>query len=319
MRDVKERKGGDAASHDGRGGPLEILLEAFDARWKKYRKELRRCGKECSEESVHDLRVATRRLVGWIDIVQLTMPDKRLQKVRQVLKKQFDRLSPLRDIQVQILSINGMISRYPQLEPFLTILLLREQRLLKSIARVVAGAETRTMSGVFTSVRRTIRSRLALPAVRHALLTALQGAAASAFTRTVDSLKKTRPDDTTSIHHLRVTFKKFRYMLEMLAPLLGVTKEQVKAMNAYQDRMGDVQDIEVLVSNVNAFALRRRRVRTRSLLPVHQELARQRAARIEAFMRSADDLLTFWEETPFAEDDTHEHGRVMTSSPKPKE
>ena len=86
---MKERNGGDAASRDGRGSPLEILLEAFDARWKKYRKELRRCRKECSEESVHDLRVATRRLVGWIDIVQLTMPDKRLRKVRQVLKKQF--------------------------------------------------------------------------------------------------------------------------------------------------------------------------------------------------------------------------------------
>jgi CHAD domain-containing protein len=316
---VKERNTGDAASHDGQGSPLEILLEAFDARWKKYRKELRRCRNQCSEESVHDLRVATRRLVSWIDVIQLTMPDKRLRKIRQVLKKQFDTLSPLRDIQVQILSVNAMLSRYPQLEPFLTILLLREQRLLKRIARVVAGAETRMMSSVFTSIRRTLRSRLALPAVRSALLTGLQGAAASAFTRSVDALKKTQPDDTASIHHMRVTFKKFRYLLEMLAPLLGVTKEQMKAMNAYQDRMGDVQDIEVLISSINAFALRRRRVRTRSLLPVHQELSRQRAARIEAFMRCADDLLTFWEETPVAEDNTEVRRRAPTPLSTPEE
>jgi CHAD domain-containing protein len=316
---VKERTGGDTALRGGLGTPLEILLEAFDGRWKKYRKELRRCRKQCSEESVHDLRVATRRLVGWIDVVLLTMPDKRLRKVRQVLKTQFNTLSPLRDIQVQILSVNTMISRHPQLEPFLTILLLREQQLLKRIGKVVAAAETRMMSGVFTSVRRTMRSRLAIPAVRHAFLTALQGAAASAFTRAVDCLRRARPDNMGSIHQLRVSFKKFRYLVEMLAPLLGVTREQLKAMNAYQVRMGEVQDIQVLISSINAFALRRRRVRTRSLLPIHQELARHRAARIETFMRSADEILTFWDDSPVAADHADDNIPDKTHSTSAKE
>ncbi|MDH3253149.1 MAG: CHAD domain-containing protein [Ignavibacteria bacterium] len=293
---MNESFAGNTLSRRRPGDPLEVLLDAFEVRWKKYRKELQRCKKQCSEESVHDLRVATRRLVGWIDVILITTPDKRLKKVRQMLKKQFDVLSPLRDIQVQILSVKTLLSRHPQLEPFLTILLLREQQLLKRIGRIVAAAETRAMSGVFASVKRTMRSRLMTPAFRQAFHTALHGAAAGAFTRSIDCLRKIDPGNAGSIHQLRVSFKKFRYLVEMLGPLLGVTKEQLKAMNAYQVKMGDVQDIEVLIGSINGFTLRRRRVRTVSLLPLHQELARQRAERIDAFMRSSEELLTFWKD-----------------------
>ena len=71
-------------------------------------------------------------------------------------------------------------------------------------------------------------------------------------------------------------------------------------MNAYQTRMGDIQDIEVLISSVNEYALRREKTSDESLLPVHQELARQRSELIAAFLKSADDLYGFWGERDVA-------------------
>jgi len=42
----------------------QLLLEALDTRWKTYNMELKRCRAEFSNEAVHDLRVAARRMLA---------------------------------------------------------------------------------------------------------------------------------------------------------------------------------------------------------------------------------------------------------------
>jgi CHAD domain-containing protein len=84
-------------------------------------------------------------------------------------------------------------------------------------------------------------------------------------------------------------------MVEVLQPVLGwVSDDTLKALNAYQVRMGDIQDTEVLTSVVNAYALRGAKTHRDNLLRVHQELRRRHAALIDVFMESADELYTFW-------------------------
>jgi CHAD domain-containing protein len=76
-----------------------------------------------------------------------------------------------------------------------------------------------------------------------------------AFNRVVERKHAITPTDASSIHRMRVAFKKFRYTVESLAPLRGRTSsKQLKAMNAFQGSMGDIQDAEVLLTNVQAFA-----------------------------------------------------------------
>ncbi|HEX2698114.1 MAG TPA: hypothetical protein VHM28_10430, partial [Anaerolineales bacterium] len=41
-----------------------LLLTSLDERWKTYRAQVKTCRKEFSEEAVHDLRVAARRLLA---------------------------------------------------------------------------------------------------------------------------------------------------------------------------------------------------------------------------------------------------------------
>ena len=43
----------------------QFLLAALDQRWKNYRAELKRCRAEFSNEAVHDLRAAARRMLAF--------------------------------------------------------------------------------------------------------------------------------------------------------------------------------------------------------------------------------------------------------------
>ena len=54
--------------------PNLLLLEALEQRWKNYRAELKRCRAEFSNEAVHDLRVATRRMLALIQLLNSISP-----------------------------------------------------------------------------------------------------------------------------------------------------------------------------------------------------------------------------------------------------
>ncbi len=68
-------------------------------------------------------------------------------------------------------------------------------------------------------------------------------------------------------------------------------------MHAYQTRLGDIQDIEVLALNINGYA-KRKKVPAASFERVQQELARRHTELINKFMNSADQLFTFWDDEP---------------------
>jgi CHAD domain-containing protein len=116
-----------------------------------------------------------------------------------------------------------------------------------------------------------------------------------AFNRVVERKHAIAPTDGSAIHRMRVAFKKFRYMVESLAPVRGRTSsKQLKAMNAFQGSMGDIQDAEVLLSNVQGYASARGSEGEAALGRALEELSRRRTALIETFLRSVDTVFTFW-------------------------
>jgi hypothetical protein len=72
-----------------------------------------------------------------------------------------------------------------------------------------------------------------------------------------------------------------------------MSPKELKAMNRYQTRMGEVQDWEVLAANLRSFARRPGRASTITFLPFHQHLARERMTLIEAFVNGIDELNQF--------------------------
>jgi len=274
-----------------------LLAGSLDERMRKFRKELSRCKRRFSEGAVHDLRVSIRRLISMLDILLTVLPDDGLRKCRKMLKKHLRAFGPLRDVQVQIVQVAEMVSAYPELAPFLTVLRLREQRYIRKLGKQVQKIRVSALVQGMAEGRKRVRTPFKNTVTEGAVRAAIIGAAAAGFVRSVNPSADVSRSNASSIHKLRVSFKEFRYMVEVLQPILiGVTDGQLKAMHDYQQRMGDIQDLEVLTRSVSEFGIGRRRMVKDASSGIQQELVRRKEVLMDAFVSSADELLQFWKD-----------------------
>jgi hypothetical protein len=65
-------------------------------------------------------------------------------------------------------------------------------------------------------------------------------------------------------------------------------------MNAFQGSMGDIQDADVLLANVQSFARTHGLEGEAALARALEELSRRRTVVIEIFLASVDTVFTFW-------------------------
>jgi CHAD domain-containing protein len=272
-----------------------LILDSLHDRWRSFRAEVKRCQKKYSEEAVHDLRVATRRLISTLDLVDSIHPEANLRQARRALKRQLDMFSPLRDVQVQLLTIDKMLPSFPELQEFYNFLVKRERKLMRRLGMELKRIKTSKVRRRIAVAARQVEALLDTPAVQQEKHAEAIRAIETAFNVVVERKQAIAPTDSASIHRMRVAFKKFRYMVESLAPLRGrATSKQLKAMNAFQGSMGDIQDAEVLLTSVQAFARKRGMEGAASLARAVEELSRQRTTLIDTFLGSADTLFTFW-------------------------
>jgi CHAD domain-containing protein len=272
-----------------------LLIRSLEERWQGYKTALKRCQKKYSEAAVHDLRVASRRLLATLDLHIQLHPDDDLQRIRRKLKKRLDMFSPLRDVQVQLLAVEPMLPSFPELQDFYDHLVKRERKLVQRLAdkiRVVRMA--RTARGIRATAEEW-QAILTTPAIRRQKRREAIAAVDVAFNRVVERKVAIDSSNPATIHRMRVAFKKFRYLVEALASILPkASSKQLKAMNAFQGRMGDIQDSEVLLASVRTFAIDTQEGNETTLAEACQELNRGRTALVEAFLPTADLVFTFW-------------------------
>ena len=230
-----------------------------------------------------------------IDVVLTAVPLERLQKARRSLRKYLKSFNELRDTHIQILAVRGLTRRFPALRP-LRLDLLRRQRVLVGMARRrIREIPAPAIEQVVAAASQALQNRYATPMLQSIGRTIVHGALGAAFATAVERRLRLTAADATTIHRLRVAFKKCRYTAEVLQPLLPSVRGRVlKQMNVYQTRLGAVQDAVVLTASVNRFALRRRRGSSLTFMPVHLFLAERQKQAIDDVMRSADELYLFW-------------------------
>jgi CHAD domain-containing protein len=272
-----------------------LILDSLHERWRIFRAELKRCQKKYSEEAVHDLRVATRRLISTLDLVASIDPEADVRKTRRTLKRQLDMFGPLRDVQVQLLSIEKLLPSFPELQAFYDFLLKRERKLKQRLGTELKRVKTGKIERGIDVATREVDTLLDTPAMQQEKRAAAIQAIEIAFNRVVERKQLIVASDSASIHRMRVAFKKFRYMVESLAPLRGLTtSKRLKAMDAFQGSMGDIQDAEVLLTSVQAFAPKLGMESEASLARALAELSRRRTDLIETFLGAVDTMFTFW-------------------------
>jgi len=271
-----------------------ILAAALDRRWQSYRKQLRLCQAKFSEEAVHELRVATRRLLAQFTLLSCVTPSAALEKARRVLKRRLAALGDLRDAQVQRLFIEQKAASFPELVLLHAWLQRRERRLTKSAAEKVNRFKTRKLERWIAAMSGDLTANAGRSRAQRQLASAVLRAAAQAFAEAVERRQAIDLADLRTIHQTRVAFKRFRYILESLSPgITGLSKRQLRALAYYQRKMGIIQDLEVIQACVARYV--RVDNRRKALLQrFSRHLAQRRARALRSFLKSADHLFEFW-------------------------
>ncbi|MCS7247814.1 MAG: CHAD domain-containing protein [Anaerolineales bacterium] len=293
----------------------EQLSNSLQARWEKYLQELDRCRTQFSEEAVHDLRVATRRLLALLDLIGILYPNAQTQKLLPAFKDQLDSYDDLRDTQVMLLEIGQRVQEIPSLSPFQKFLAKREKTLLRAAEKNVRGYKLNALEKRLASLHKTLQKIGEDTSLINHLLRTLDGVYASVLKR----FQRIDPNIPPTIHRVRVRFKKFRYMVECIHPFLPNFPEgNLRAMHDYQTLMGDIQDVEVLLSTLNTFAAKKNGHTLSQALEYYQNRHTQT---IQAYMERKDELFQFWRASatrPFPWEEEQVTASPPTQSPKRK-
>jgi CHAD domain-containing protein len=269
----------------------QFLLAALEERWENYHAELKRCRKEFSNEAVHDLRSASRRMLAFIRLLKSISPRPRLQKLTRAFKDQLDEFDDLRNIQVVLAEVSETVKELPQLQEFQDHLQSVEKGLLKTLRKRLRVVD------LFDVSKRVRRLRESLKRERDddLLLHSFQ-AVDDAFLLTKRRRDWINPAQATSIHRVRIAFKTFRYMVEIIYPLVDdYPPENLERMHDYQSLMGEIQDVEVILQaltdapvNVSSFDPE----------PVRYYYEQCHAKAISAYVEKMNRLDTFWRSAP---------------------
>ena len=268
-----------------------FLIEALEERWKNYRAELKRCRAEFSNEAVHDLRSAARRMVAFIRLLNSISTRPRLQKLRRAFKDQLDEFDDLRDTQVILAEISETLQELPQLEPFQDHLQGIEKKLLKTLRKKLKIIDLFEVSKRIRRMRESLKTEPDPELVLQIFQTVDE-----AFLVTKRRLTWVNAAQATSIHRVRLAFKTLRYMIEIVHPLLPAFPAQnLKQMHDYQSLMGEIQDVEVIMQ-----ALADAPVHALSFdpAPVRRYYERRHAEAISAYLACMDQFDTFWRSSP---------------------
>ena len=276
-----------------RSGPQALpahLEGAYHTQWQRYRKALKRCRRKFSEDSVHKLRVETRRLLALLDLVHTLWWEEPLAQLQRRLKRLFKSFSQLRDTQVQLLFVQEVLDRFPELARFDRTLAQRKRQLTARVARRVEGFDLNKLSRLATRVEKTLAARRRDHVHHDSDWILLRQSVDQAFVRAVRLRSNVDPNDSSTIHRVRVAFKKYRYLVELLQPLLpGVTARTIEAMHDYQTLMGEIQDIEILQATFDKFAAKKKS-RAAKLLGFRGYLATRREAVLARYLSRAGRL-----------------------------
>ncbi|MBE0605093.1 MAG: CHAD domain-containing protein [Deltaproteobacteria bacterium] len=228
-----------------------LLAESGQARFARFRKCLRRAAADpSSDEAVHDLRVAIRRVLAWIDVrVALIGPHGRLSGHALSLKTLMSPLGKLRDAHVKRDWIRSVVPDGD--EPSYLYSVQVASDILRWEARVRKRLGTESTRRLRISFPRgaagpggTLEAAILAPA----LLRRLEREVTKHLYAALD------PAPPEALHRMRLAFKKYRYAAEVLLPLFpDATEETAERLHSFQTLLGTIHDCDVILAEAAAF------------------------------------------------------------------
>lgn len=269
----------------------QFLLALIDRHWDKYKCEVRLCREQFSNEAIRGLRIASRRLLALVQLLRRLNLGPNLQNLRCVLKYQMDGFDNLRDIQMVLAEISATVQEIPSLLPFRKYLQKSEKLLLRSVKK-----KFKQMKPGDTAKRIVKRSELLEARIIENTPSRMLQVVDEAFLISRQRLGRVDPSNPDTIHSVRLGFKKFRYLVEMIHPILGnFPAENLERMKNYQGAMGAIQDLEILLRTLSDFAASGYVFDPKPAIRFYEK---RHTEIISAYLAEMDALNTFWRTAP---------------------
>lgn len=268
------------------------LAQTTSARWKVFRARLKGCREKPSTGSVHELRVATRRLISQVTLLQALFPGAKTAWILRFLKKQVKLLGGLRDHHVQTHFIRERLTRFPEVRVLERHLARREGKLAKKISRNLENSRI----GKFKKRFRSLTNHIGGPAApTEAKVTECAvRLATAAFEEALRKHRLATCTDLRTVHQARIAFRRYRYLVETLpGEVTGWKWRDLRNLASHQRRMGLVQDLLTVEDLVRCFGGKDERVQKR-LAAFRSYLNSRRGRALRRLGKPAVQLLRLW-------------------------
>ena len=278
----------------GEGQLAARLDRAFKSAWRSYRRAFKQCQKKLSRANVHRLRVETRRLRALMDLSDPLLPGDAPFKISLSFKTPFKASGRLRDTQVMLGNVERRPGRFPETKGFKKELRRREKRFGRQLERKLRRTKLKPLKNRMDALRRELRAALKPTEGRHRAGVCLLKSVDRAFANVVARRRSITPKNPHATHRTRIAFKKFRYMVEQLRPLMPRMAGGPRGkLRGYQKLMGDLQDCETLLAALDKF-MREEKSEARRLRKFRAAVKRDHARLLARYLRRADALFSFW-------------------------
>lgn len=251
-----------------------ILAAAIEEQLARVRAAFSAASHKARSRPVHDLRVAVRHLTAALELAEALGHSVRPAS-RRVLRELLAALSPLRDAQVQVRAVAG--ARLDDASHFALKLLRRRARSLKRDTRRTLRALRlgKLRKDIARVSQALLRDTPGAEVVEHALL----GELARRHLELAHRRQQLDGGDARALHRGRLALKHYRYVLEVLAPLLPPASEELRfASSELQAQLGEAHDRHVLAERVRDLSRAASRKLAPSLKSWANELEQQSAA-----------------------------------------
>jgi len=273
---------------------LDYVVQGLGRWWKDYLATLDRFQHSASGRNVHDLRVAIRRLNTAFDLIDMFNPDNMVRRARARLKEELSALSALRDAHVEMVRMRGFLKELSEMKPFYEELAAKEAQQLKAIKKI---GWKRDRKFVEVSYNRAVLRLNARRATSSAQSTRriIEASTDVLFDNLSKKLGKVTQSDYASIHRVRLAFRPLRYMLEMIQPILGLDRKQLRDAALLARLMGRIQDLDVLMKDLVESDWRKESGLA-AVVEVWLSLERQKIEATRRFFRAVPKFGTLWKQ-----------------------
>jgi CHAD domain-containing protein len=213
-------------------------------------------------EFLHDLRVAVRRARSLLGQVPGVFPDRTVSALRDDLGWIGRATNLARDMDVYLLAFDGYGARLPEpirphLEPFRAFLLEHQTLAYRELGDLLdSGRFHRLVERWRALALRDLPRRPAAPRARRPVAQVVRKRIWRAYRAVMKQGRAIRPGSPArALHELRIACKKLRYLMEFFRSLYPpeVIGELIRALKAFQDNLGELQDLHVQQEQLRSF------------------------------------------------------------------